>query len=840
MATSAWLVQGRLLRRDRTFHTWKGRQIYMDKDALLFFNSRGVKRSENFRVSPTGGSPTAADITISLFESPKPHGFILRVRDDKIFLAAENEADRDKWVDALVAHWGAVLDKASVNISTDKTLWQQPRHCDAVATAKTFGPMIETLSAVQFPAKLRATGDVLLGVGPFVRRVRWNDEPILAVALYIDPTEARSLLAPFQDKPLQSLIDDQGFYAALMRSPVRKTLVFSCRKRLSRAGIVAALHDEVRPRIGAAVHELEQLVSFIDKSLRKGESMICTFLPSPGLLDFHFKGISHPCLAAPALSRALQGLFFDSNSVQVLAKRGLVERLPCLWGNNGSTVAAAVPRPSGDMAPIAEDDDDDDEADDEDDDDEDEDDEDDDDEGVAPEEDAHSVLAPRKGLPFGPLMDPDSSQLFPGSLGDGAVLLGTWSSANVAQVANYSVGLYVDPVQASAHLLRFKGLSFGSVAADPDFSVAFTTGAFRKRLAIVHATPVVLSSVCDLLTSLLVSAHLLDDTKSISDAFASLPPRLEAGELLLLNVHPDSSFSVSVGAGAIEASASNPALSKAAQTAVGTALQSLFYGYSTPDVEARARLMQRLPYLLDYAKADSVHTYHDEIAMLKENYDRLTPANRVKVGYVHVYNQRRKMMMRWSRRWCRLDGVVFSLFSRKDSVKPRDAFVISDCRIDDVSSQEDMRIELRKLSQICVLLRIALPSGDSWVLRVDSVYDGNEWLDVLRQAAAIVPEDVAVMPPLSLPRSRRREIAPDDSDDAATYDEPEDDDDEDDDDDASMPMPWRPDDDDEAVSDRARAGSLVTWVAADARNQLIVLLLSLVVYLASCDGSTYR
>ncbi|ETV69296.1 hypothetical protein H257_14923 [Aphanomyces astaci] len=515
------LVHGKLLKRDRTFHTWKLRHVRMDKDSICCVNNRGARRGELHRsagILPGG----AMDISIRLFEAPKPFGFELRVRDEKLFFAADSDNDRDRWVDALVAHWGASLDQASVNISTDRdrnpallrftATEPQPappalssthpveEDDDAPLILPTvLGPLIETASTIQFPSVLKATGDVLMGVGPFIRRVRWTYEPILAVALYIDSTAVSTTFDAFRGRSLASLYDDPSFYSCLLDSRFRKTFVFSCRKRLSRSALTTALHDELRPRIGSgAVDELVELMTFVDKSLRKGESMICTIHPDATLLDFHFKGLSHPSLVAPALCRCIPALFFDANSIQTHAKRGLIERMPYLWGLLPAFPTSFSPRSCRISLPkdFETDDECDQEEEDEGEDERDDDEEEEEEDGDGTNNDDDDDMVPFSST-FGPLIDLTSAVVFPGTLaassisgGTSIVLLGTCGSADEGE-ARWTVGLYVDAAGASSHLVRFKGLSFGSLAADPDFSMAFTTGAFVKFLRFWSSCPLV-------------------------------------------------------------------------------------------------------------------------------------------------------------------------------------------------------------------------------------------------------------------------------------------------------------------------------------------------------------
>ncbi|KAF0713405.1 Aste57867_4342 [Aphanomyces stellatus] len=614
----------------------------------------------------------------------------------------------------------------------------------------------------------------------------------------------------------------------LMDASFRKTFVFSCRKRLSRNGIVAALHDEIRPRIGqssSGLNELVELTTFIDKSLRKGESMICTIHPASKILDFHFKGFSHPSLLAPGLCRCLQGLFFDANSIQTMAKRGLIARIPLLWGQQASVAVeaeTAACRPSHAAAAC--------DADDADDDDDDDDDED-------AEQEARRRESTRFAIHhFGAMVDPDSNQVFPGVLADGMVLLGTRASKSDA-LRHCTVGLYVDPAAATEHLLRFKGLSFGSVESDPDFLVGFTTGAFRKCLRMVLTETTSVLAMAQLLATRLRQSHCLQDTTPVMDLFPTLPAQLGKDEALLLLIHADGSFQVRIDGKAPTTTAAAPH----GHHDLGTAVQSLFYGYHAPDVSSRAQLMQRLPILLDHAKADLVHTYHDEIVMLKENYKRLTPANRIKVGYMMLY-RRRAMLPKWSRRWCRLDGVVLSIFGHKNKTRPKEVVVLSRCTIKDLSSHDEMLVELRKLDHITLVVGITPPDdvhgGEMIVLRAENVAEGTEWVEALTEASQLPVKQFTPNGGMSSSSADDIQTDVDPMRRAATdtFDD-EDDDDEDIVDEVAVevakPAVYMSGGGDDAVTaetDREVVGSLVQWLCDDIRNQLIVLLFSALVW----------
>ncbi|KAF1332478.1 Chalcone subgroup, partial [Globisporangium splendens] len=886
--TGTILMQGKLMRRDRTFLTWKWRDFTLERNRLQYFSEKGNRKGEII-LTPT------TPITIRLLSEPKPYGFLLFIKDEKLTLAAQNENEQRKWIDVFCDVFHASVEQVQndkgdrrtrptflpiPDISKAMKEKQQSGSSNGAVNGgsttetegggfnevipilesrMTYGPMKESYSRVTFPPSL-ANGDLLVGVGPIVRRMGWTDERILAVGMYIDPEGASKELENFHGRTVKSLYGDQGFYDHLMvQSTFRRSFVITSRKRVSKSVLTALLHDEIAPRIGTAKDGLDTFLGFIEKSLKKAESMVLRINPD-GQFEYRLRGQLYPPIASPALCKCIQALFFDVNSIQHDAKRGLIERLPSLWGGEvldvqdeifGRVSSKAVLESESEY-----DDDDDDEVGDGDDDafydDEDDyieegDEEEEEEEGGGQvgEETGRpstrkSVYAERKSrrssmrkrnislkeelddqderehelmrresrriiAHFGPLLDPDSNVHFSGDLlMDGSALLGTWSQQIAVppnaydhpydgQTYRFSVGLYVEPGAASENLLKYKGLSVGSIVQDPDFFARFAQGSFQKHLVFKVDSKLRLHTLIEFFdthlkqlasgpgSSSLPTTSQMNGAPTNGRASASstesksnesflevfdeykhkqiLPKdeirfSIEADGKMTLCIRKRASVVKDSDAGEAESSSRNDVDIPLPPPPFAMLFQSIFYGFHTIDAASRAQLMQRLPNLLDLAKDDLVHTYHDEIQVLKENYKRQKPENRVKVGYLAISFEKKKITKtidgakeptavpsRWSKRWCRLDGVMFSYFSHKRSRKARDVMDLTQCEVSEITSFSGPEVAPfaieKDTTRPSIKIAITKPNGEILALRTESIYEGEEWLESLTDASKV-------------------------------------------------------------------------------------------------------
>ena len=218
------------------------------------------------------------------------------------------------------------------------------------------------------------------------------------------------------------------------------------------------------------------------------------------------------------------------------------------------------------------------------------------------------------------------------------------------------------------------------------------------------------------------------------------------------------------------------------------AIQSFYFKNRTIETNGtrQRQLFQRIPEILDWARDDHVHTYQDEILMLKENYERQTPDTRVKVGYLLLQTKKQK----WSKRWCRLDGISFAYYTSKRKKKPLETLCLSDFLVCDASEQGDRVAASPRIS----ISLINEKSAHELVLGTDNVYDGNSWFEALAQA------------------SRTRNIhsnANEDSEISSVVTDP----------------------------GSGSTGSLLVWLSLDPRNKLIILLLSIIVGLIANNDS---
>lgn len=925
------LLLGKLMRRDRRLFTWKWRDFILERNRLQYFSEKGLRKGD-IRITPT------TPITIRLTSEPKPFGFLLFIKDEKLTLAAQNEMERRKWIDVFCDVFHASVEQAPTDSKSErrarptflpipdlnkpgsssqlvsnghvnplggssKSLVGSPEldklntpgvDMDVIPILEsrmTYGPLKEMYSRITFPPSL-ANGDLLVGVGPIVRRMGWTDERILAVGMYIDPEVATTELDKFNGRTTKSLYGDQTFYNHLLyHTTFRRTFVITARKRVSKSVLTAVLHDELAPRMGPDAPALLTFFSFIEKSLKKAESMVLR-IHEDGRFEYRQRGQLYPPIASNALCKTVQALFFDNNSIQHDAKRGLIDRLPSLWG---AEILDAQDEIFGSISEKriidleSDDDDDDEDYDDFDFDDkdyyDDEYDIDEDDDAEYEVEDTSTVgrassadssatgskdhhentdstshetrqsslrqsalkdresrvsrgrrsHAPRRTLSmkeeldeqdehehelmrresrnlvanFGPLQDPISNATFVGDLLlDGSSLLGTWSqqiavapdavdAPHSSQSHRITTGLYVDPGAASECLLKYKGLSVGSILQDPDFFARFARGSFAKHLVVKIGTRIAVDTLLDYLDTCLRPTMPTGDDEihkpeSLRDTWLNersekhssiLQPKDEvrfsittegkmtmtikrrgsASSYRLISATNSDENSIEKSGAASDDTDGDDAAVPGLMADETIALppppfslqfQSIFYGFHASDAASRAQLMQRLPNLLDLAKDDLVHTYHDEIQVLKENYKRQRPENRVKVGYLLISFEKTKMLKnadtgmkvptvvasRWSKRWCRLDGTLFSYYSHKRSRKYRDIMELTRCEVVEVtatSNSELSRFAWSTGETDSIRIAIVKPNGEILALRTESIYEGEEWLESLMEASRV-------------------------------------------------------------------------------------------------------
>ncbi|ETI50488.1 hypothetical protein F443_05983 [Phytophthora nicotianae P1569] len=940
---SGVLLLGKLMRRDRRLFTWKWRDFVLERTRLQYFSQKGNRKGD---IPLTPHTP----ITIRMCSEPKPFGFLLFIKDTKLTLAAATERERHQWIDVfcdvfhasveqaptdnkaerrakptylpipdlgddgldhdssasnLLVHQSNSMEMADLvdgggvstpvmahNVLDNEHVGSMKRDSfgedviPILESRMTYGPMKEMYSRITFPPSL-ANGDLLVGVGPIVRRMGWTDERILAVGMYIDPETATKELEKFHGRDAKSLYGDQQFYDHLLfHTTFRRSFVVTARKRVSKSVLTALLRDELAPRMGANAAAVGTFLGFIEKSLKKAESMVMR-VHEDDRFEYRLRGQLYPPIASHALCKCIQALFFDSNSIQHDAKRGLVERLPSLWGGE---VLDAQDEIFGSLheriqSLDSDDDDDSDSGDDDSDDDSeaedlfgtaehgDHDHQERQEDGLENEEKPHDeeeqVTKPRKssrakrnshlGPPkmhrqpstkdewaeyddeelemlrresrslmvhFGPMVDRDSSVMFSGDLVvDGSALLGTWAHEFSVSPEEYdepygshqyrfTVGLYVDPGALTESLLKYKGLSIGSIVQDTDYFHQFSHGKFQKHLVFKVDVKMKLRHLLeyfDTRFSSLVSSF--EDVKQPLDKLVELwdtaHPQHQQIELcpkdearfsiypdgkLILRVKKRGSFkddkktnhSVASVSSSDETIVHSTGSSDSAVTSMSRtgssgettlahtssfrpteleltlppppfylALESLIFGFHAIAPTARTQLMERVPNLLDLARDDLVHTYHDEIQALRENYKRQKPENRVKVGYLSISFEKRKLQRnaekggakevtmvpsRWSKRWCRLDGTLFSYYSHKRSRKYRDMMELTRCEVVEItanSGPDIARFALEKGENDSIRIAIIKPNGEILALRTETIYEGEEWLESLTDASKV-------------------------------------------------------------------------------------------------------
>ncbi|KAL3672196.1 hypothetical protein V7S43_002858 [Phytophthora oleae] len=1043
------LLLGKLMRRDRRLFTWKWRDFVLERSRLQYFSVKGNRKGD---IPLTPHTP----ITIRMINEPKPFGFLLFIKDTKLTLAAATERERHQWIDVFCDVFHASVEQAPVDNKAERRakptylpipdlgddgldhdgsssnllvqsssmeigdIMDGGGHTTPVMahnvldndhggnmkrdsfgedvipileSRMTYGPMKEMYSRITFPPSL-ANGDLLVGVGPIVRRMGWTDERILAVGMYIDPETATKELEKFHGRDVKSLYGDQQFYDHLLfNTTFRRSFVVTARKRVSKSVLTALLRDELAPRMGPNAAAARTFLGFIEKSLKKAESMVMR-IHEDGRFEYRLRGQLYPPIASHALCNSIQALFFDSNSIQHDAKRGLVERLPSLWGGEVLDAQDEIFGSLHDRSQSMDSSDEEDSNSDSDDDDEDDSDSEAEDlfgpaehehgdkthdshhqeEGTKAKSHRSKKLGPLKihrqpstqdewaeyddqelemlrresrslMVHFGPMVDRDSNIMFNGDLVvDGSALLGTWSHQFSVSPEEYdepygshqyrfTVGLYVDPGALSESLLKYKGLSIGSIVQDTDYFHQFSSGKFQRHLVFKVDAKMKLRVLLEYFDTRFRSlANSFEDVKKPLDSLVELwdkaHPQQEqlelcpkdearfsiaAGGEMVLRVKKRGSFKdekkqhhSATSASSTEETTvhSTGSTDSTATTTSRTgssgettlahvtnfrpnseieltlppppfhlALESLIFGFHAIDPAARTQLMERVPNLLDLARDDLVHTYHDEIQALRENYKRQKPENRVKVGYLSISFEKRKLQRnaekggakevtmvpsRWSKRWCRLDGTLFSYYSHKRSRKYREMMELTRCEVVEItanSGPDVARFAWEKGENDSIRIAIIKPNGEILALRTETIYEGEEWLESLTDASKVRrhagPTDNwnawdanfsqlrrrsssarDILPgrngrsgsTASALNSERRSSVEQDHKPQTNANNREDDDDLDD------------EDVDEYDSDRdlvEKDGSLLAWVQEDPRHAVIVLLLGLIVYLAS-------
>ncbi|CEG50488.1 chalcone subgroup [Plasmopara halstedii] len=1052
--SSGVLLLGKLMRRDRRLFTWKWRDFVLERSRLQYFSRKGNRKGD---IPLTPHTP----ITIRMCNEPKPFGFLLFINDTKLTLAAATERERHRWIDVfcdvfhasveqtpadnkaerrarptylpipdlgddgmdhnssasnILAHQSTALDNLDagdgghstpvmahnlLDNDQENNLRRHSFNEDVIPILEsrmTYGPIKEMYSRITFPPSL-ANGDLLVGVGPIVRRMGWTDERILAVGMYIEPETATRELDKFHGRDAKSLYGDHQFYDHLLsHTTFRRSFVVTARKRVSKSVLTALLRDELSPRLGANATALHTFLGLIEKSLKKAESMVMR-IHEDGRFEYRLRGQLYPPIASHSLCNSIQAIFFENNSIQHDAKRGLVERLPSLWGGEvldvQDEIFGSVREPKLSMDS---DDNEDSDSDDFEDDSEAEDlfgaAEDETDRTSQEEEREkieqahyqqdgdpvttklrtssrsrrHSRVSSSKknGKPstkdewadyddeelevmrrescslvvhFGPIVDRQSNVMFSGDLAaDGSALLGTWShefSVPLEELDQpsgfcqhrFSVGLYVDPSAISESLLKYKGLSIGSIVQDADYFRQFSQGKFQKHLIFkVNADMkfnVLLEYFSTRLRSLMSSFEdMKHPVESLVDLWNHAYPQQQQLELcprdeVRISISADKKVVLRVKKRGIikdDKKSSNSVSSTTLSSSLGDentmpgvgsnnfaatsisqagswgeisphsndprpniemelmlppppfylALESLFFGFNAIDPTARTQLMERIPNLLDLARDDLVHTYHDEIQALRENYKRQKPENRVKVGYLSISFDKRKLQRnadkggaklvtvvpsRWSKRWCRLDGTLFSYYSHKRSRKYRDMMELTRCEVVEItanSGPDVARFAWEKGENDSIRIAIIKPNGEILALRTETIYEGEEWLESLTDASKVRrqagPTDNRTTWDANSSKLQRRSSSNHDQrpdrgprSESAGADHTErrssvekcvkmaalNDNDEDGDD---------YDSDDEHYE---KEGSLLAWVREDTRHGVIAFLIVLIVYLAS-------
>lgn len=566
---------GNLLVRSRTFHHWKKRMCKIQNASFEYYNLKNVLKGKLVI--------STKKIQLRLLNQPK-FGFMLSVEDTELYLSADSSKDLENWINGIKEEFpNQVVVKP----------------CDDFA---------EVQIEVEFPNVLK-NGDALCGIGKCIRRVGWIDEVLCLVAMYVDADCARdcSACTGFSTK-LDGCKVDQVFYDSFMAEKFRKTFVFTSDKKISKSVLIAMLQEELTPRLKHSAEQLRKITDTIEKPLKKGESMTFTCY-SDESVGFQYKGNRQSVKAAMGLGSAIQAMFFDVHSIQSDAKIQLMEKFPLLKADDCID------------SPLSTD-------------------------GVQTSyeelDDASPTLQNKRQAFNASVIHVPSGNLFPEQLTNRLGLVGICSpyhAPDMLEGGNYALGLYTDRSAMSANLIRYKGLSAGSLVTDRLFCAQFVEGSFTKCIAFTCT-----DSQKKVFKPLEVCIGLLkyvsaDEFHSFYEKFMALVlPQDKCGVFLTFeNDH----MSLSVKNGEKYTFSSM----------LSSELQNLFFGYDSIRQNTNLNFFQHVPTILDRANDEQVQTFYDEVAMLRENRQRQDEGSIGKVGYLFVSQMKRKGSLKWVKRY---------------------------------------------------------------------------------------------------------------------------------------------------------------------------------------------
>jgi len=164
---------------------------------------------------------------------------------------------------------------------------------------------------------------------------------VYSFGLYIDPTQAKELLAKWQGKAAKELHKDAALYTALLDDSLTKELRLKFCRDVDADDVRSAFEDSLQPRIltylkdskGTQEEKLAVLAEFrklftLDK-VKDGTVLRFAWHPG-GKLHTSIDGTVQPVIESKALCWALFDVYLGAKPISDSGKKRLVDRIPAL------------------------------------------------------------------------------------------------------------------------------------------------------------------------------------------------------------------------------------------------------------------------------------------------------------------------------------------------------------------------------------------------------------------------------------------------------------------------------------------------------------------------------
>eukprot|EP00850_Spirogloea_muscicola_P015486 SM000119S25629 [mRNA] locus=s119:18711:20446:- [translate_table: standard] len=220
--------------------------------------------------------------------------------------------------------------------------WALARRPGAARAADTDTAVQEPATNIAFPSSLAIPGDnvlELLGTGVREKKIAVLAVKVYAVGFYANKTFA-GFEATWKGRSAAALEEDEGFYSALIRAPVEKTLVLVLARNVGGDQFVEALNEELRPRLKAANEgdtAESALIAFGEtikgQSLKKNSAIIVSWLMPATLqiayladaTDLKIPEKPLACISSQPLAQALFDVYLGKEAVSPSLKTSIAQ-----------------------------------------------------------------------------------------------------------------------------------------------------------------------------------------------------------------------------------------------------------------------------------------------------------------------------------------------------------------------------------------------------------------------------------------------------------------------------------------------------------------------------------